>query len=78
MNEKTLAEEKVQDEFCLHLILKPKNGMTIYLKTPTGKTVVVDADSTDNILSIKEKVAFKEGTPANEQELRFYTSQEPL
>lgn len=78
MNEKTLAEEKVQDEFYLHLIFKLKNGMSIFLKTPTGKTVVVDADPTDNILSIKTKVMYKEGTPINEQELRFYSNQESL
>ena len=78
MNEKTLAEEHVQDEFCLHLIFRPKNGMSIFLRTPTGKTVVIDADATVNIFSIKAKANYKEGIPLNQFELRFYGRQESL
>lgn len=48
--------------------------MSIFIKTPTGKTIVIDADPNDNIHSIKTKVMQNEGTLVNELKLCFYNS----
>lgn len=45
--------------------------MQIFIKTITGRTVVLDADPSDIVRRIKEKLLEKDGIPIDSQRLIF-------
>jgi ubiquitin C len=66
-----LSDYGIQKESTLHLVLRLRGGMQIFVKTLTGITMTFDVEPTDTVEGFKARFNDRKGIPIDQQRILF-------
>ena len=68
---RTLSDYNIQKESTLHLVLRLRGGMQIFVLTMMGKTITLDVEPSESIENVKAKIQNIEEIPSDHQRLIY-------